>query len=113
MTRTRSDASWSGRSRVFGPTVGAWQRAIFVQFLAESVALTMLAGVVGTVLSLMGVALVAHGMQVSGSEGPAPLIVPASVLVIFATLVGTGVAAGLLPALRAARVEPAISLRAA
>jgi putative ABC transport system permease protein len=92
--------------------VGASHRAIFGQFLAESVAVTILAGAVGAALALGGVAAVAHGMEVSGAEGPIPLIVPSSVLAIFATLVGTGVGAGMLPALRASRVEPAISLRA-
>lgn len=92
--------------------VGASQRAIFLQFLSESVAVTLLAGFVGTALAVAGALLVAHGMQTSGAEGPAPVVVLSSVVAIFVTLVGTGVAAGLLPAVRASRIEPAISLRA-
>jgi len=43
----------------------------------------------------------------------APVLLPDRVAIVMASLVAIGIAAGILPAARAARVDPAVSLRAA
>jgi putative ABC transport system permease protein len=84
---------------------GARPRHVAAQFLAESAVLGTLGGLVGTSLGVGTVLLIAiindwtailHPLTV----GPAPLV---------GTVVG--LAAGLYPALRAARIEPADALR--
>jgi putative ABC transport system permease protein len=104
------------RTREIGlrKAIGASNGAIFVQFLAEAVAITGLSGLAG---GLLGWGLVAYraslvptseyGVQLTS----APLLLPGTILAIAGTLSGVGLLAGLLPALRAMRVEPAIALR--
>jgi len=42
-----------------------------------------------------------------------PMLLPGRVVMVMTTLVVVGIAAGVLPALRAARIDPAVSLRGA
>ncbi len=86
--------------------VGASRAAIFSQFLAESLAATLLAGVAGLALGWLAI------RTLGGGEGPGAIFVPSSAIFVLVTLVGVGLAAGVLPALRASKVEPAIALRA-
>jgi putative ABC transport system permease protein len=86
-------------------SLGARGRHILGQFLAESGALGVLGGLVGTslgVLTVLTVALVRNWTAVihPGTVAAAPLIGLA-----------TGVLAGLYPAWRASRIEPAEALR--
>ncbi|BBC33027.1 Efflux ABC transporter, permease protein [Streptomyces graminofaciens] len=86
-------------------SLGAGGRHILGQFLAESGALGMLGGLVGTslgVLTVLTVAVVRDWTAVihPGTVAAAPLIGLA-----------TGVLAGLYPAWRASRIEPAEALR--
>ncbi|WP_329621800.1 ABC transporter permease [Streptomyces sp. NBC_01255] len=85
--------------------LGARGRHITVQFLAESGALGAIGGLVGTALgvcTVIGVALVREWT---------PVVHPTAV--VAAPLIGlvTGVVAGLYPAWRASRIEPAEALR--
>jgi len=102
------------RTREIGlrKAIGASNGAIFAQFLAEALAVTVASGAVGAALGWVAVqgakALIGEGSTMS----PVPLLRPQAFLVIVATMIAVGVAAGLLPAARAARTDPAVSLRA-
>ena len=103
----------SERTREIGlrKAVGASNREVFLQFLTETLAVTVVAGLVGTAIGWLAVRGVAAAVG-AGSilQGP-PVLRPGAVATIFATLVGVGIVAGLLPARRATRTDPAIALR--
>ena len=91
--------------------VGATNRAIFAQFLAEATAVCGASGVAG---ALLGVGLTKLVAAISPPESPLaspPLLDPFAVAVVVGSLVGVGIVAGVLPALRAARIPPAEALR--
>jgi putative ABC transport system permease protein len=93
--------------------LGARDRDVFVQFLAEAAAVCVLSGALGAALgaaAIQGMAALVRA-QGSGFTSP-PELSAAGIVGVAAALVVVGIAAGLLPALRAARVEPAESLRA-
>ncbi|WP_327415733.1 ABC transporter permease [Streptomyces sp. NBC_01233] len=85
--------------------LGARGRHISLQFLAESGALGALGGLVGTSLGSVTVVLVAVIREWT------PVIHPLTVLAAPAIGLLTGVLAGLYPAWRASRIEPAEALR--
>ncbi|MFF8836136.1 ABC transporter permease [Streptomyces sp. NPDC015130] len=85
--------------------LGARARHVTAQFLTESGALGAVGGLVGTALgvcTVVGVAL---------ARDWTPVVHPAAVVAAPLIGLGTGVAAGLYPAWRASRVEPAEALR--
>ncbi|MET9292479.1 ABC transporter permease [Streptomyces sp. NPDC003077] len=85
--------------------LGARGRHITAQFLAESAALGLLGGLVGTslgVVTVVGVVL---------ARDWTPVIDPVTVIAAPAIGLLTGVLAGLYPAWRASRIEPAEALR--
>lgn len=85
--------------------LGARQRHVAIQFLAESGTLGMIGGLIGTSVGVGAVVTVAYLRDWT------PILQPATVLP--APLVGaaTGLLAGLYPAWRASRIEPADALR--
>jgi putative ABC transport system permease protein len=90
--------------------VGATSRDVFVQFLAEAVVVGVASGLLGTGAGLLLTALAAgplraSGMNVTGS--PDPLTVGA----IAFSLALVAIVAGVLPAVRAARIPPSEALR--
>ncbi len=104
----------SERTREIGlrKAIGASNGAIFAQFLAESLCVTMISGVLGIGVGTVMALGLARYAAVSTVPVVPPVIVPEVLFAILAVIVVVGVAAGLLPAMRAARIEPAVSLRA-
>jgi putative ABC transport system permease protein len=87
-------------------SIGASDQAIFLQFLVESVSLSLVGGVLGTALGY-GITMLAGQAFESGlSVSPGALTLAAG----FA--VGIGLSAGVYPALRASRFAPVDALRA-
>jgi len=102
------------RTREIGlrKAVGASSRAIFTQFLAEATAVCGVSGVIGAALGVGFTQLMA---AISPPEGPfasTPVLVPSTAALIVGALVLVGIVAGVVPAVRAARVPPAEALRA-
>jgi putative ABC transport system permease protein len=85
--------------------IGAQPRDIHRQFLAEAVALALVGGVLGLLTAAGAVA--ALGAMLGWPMSVRPLAIAASIVVSAAT----GVVFGLLPARRAARLDPMVALR--
>jgi putative ABC transport system permease protein len=86
--------------------VGASRREILGQFLVESVMISLLGGFVGIVIGLA----IPLSVRLFTSEVKVP-VSPLSVLVAFAVSFTVGVGFGLLPARRAAELNPTEALR--
>ncbi|MDQ1392204.1 MAG: putative transport system permease protein [Acidimicrobiaceae bacterium] len=93
------------RTREIGirKAIGAPKSAILIQFLVEAVLLSLIGGVVGVVVGLLGSQFRIDGVQ--------PVIVPSSILLAFGVAVVVGVFFGLYPANRAASLRPIDALR--
>jgi putative ABC transport system permease protein len=93
------------RTREIGirKTVGARRSDILSQFLAEAVLLSMLGGLVGVGIGLLGSRFKIDGVQ--------PVVAWYSVGLAFGVSVAVGLFFGLYPASRAAALPPAVALR--
>jgi putative ABC transport system permease protein len=91
--------------------VGASGRDIFLQFLAEAAAVCGLSGLLGALLGI-GMTQLLGGVSPPGTPTSSPPVLdPVTLAAIVMSLVATGMLAGMLPALRAARVPPSEALR--
>jgi putative ABC transport system permease protein len=102
-------ASISERVREIGirKSVGAGTLDIFIQILVESVVIAILGGLAGLVASFALVNLI-------GSFSPtenAPIVTVTALAIAFGFSVLVGVAAGIFPAVKAARLNPIQALR--
>lgn len=86
-------------------TVGATQRDIFLQFLAEAWLLSAIGGCVGLIASLVICRTLSWLTPIK------PMVTPAIVLLSFGMSGGVGMVFGLLPAVRAAKKDPVESIR--
>jgi putative ABC transport system permease protein len=101
------------RTREIGlrKAVGAPGGAIFRAFLAEATTVCVLAGVLGSALGIGLAEFVAGHMEEDQRVISPPRVEPAAILGLVAVLVTVGIASGVLPAWRAARIPPAEALR--
>ena len=94
-------------------SLGARPGDIKLQFLAESVALCVAGGVVGTLAGYAGAFGLASAVVRFNSsfEGLTPAVQPSLVLLVFCICAGIGIVFGYYPAAKAARLNPAQTLR--
>jgi putative ABC transport system permease protein len=101
----------SERTREIGlrKALGATNRSIMLQFFAEGILLTVGSGLIGMAMAGGFMALLGNYNGPGGFDPPR--LVPKTAILAIASLTLAGVAAGLYPARKAARLEPVEALR--
>ena len=100
-------ASVTERTREIGirRALGAKRRDITTQFLIETIALTTVGGLAGIALGLISIRFVGKPLKIEPIVSTLTLVIP----LLMAVLVG--LASGLYPAMRAAKLDPITALR--
>ena len=107
------------RTREIGveKALGARRRHIFLQFLAEALTITLLGGVFGIILSYVvalsvGRMTLYSAMAKHAEAGDIRLIInPMTLVIAVLILAGVGLVSGMIPAIRASRLDPIEALR--
>ena len=89
--------------------VGARRREIVMQFFLETFAVTSIGGLLGVALGVLG-CLVLGGLDYPDLV-PIPILKPGVVVAALVVMSVVGIAAGIIPAWRASRIDPALTLR--
>ena len=100
-------ASIQERTREIGIriTVGARRRDIFIQFLVQTVLITFIGGVLGTIVGLSILEMVSGYLDIK-------LVAELSMVVVALTVsVGIGLLSGIIPAIIASKLNPVEALR--
>ncbi|MEK6794668.1 MAG: ABC transporter permease [Spirochaetota bacterium] len=100
-------ASISERIREIGvrKSVGAGNLDIFMQFLVETVMLSIFGGMFGVGLGSVLTVIIAHFIGIAG------VIAPMSIIVAISSSCGIGLVFGLYPSFKAAKLDPITALR--
>jgi putative ABC transport system permease protein len=95
------------RTREIGlrKAVGAKRRDILLQFLSESVGLTLVGGIFGVVLGSAAAVAIVRSMDLQGGASPAAIVMA------FLVSAAVGVFFGVYPAHKASKLEPIEALR--
>jgi len=89
--------------------IGARRRDIVRQFFLETLSITLLGGATGMAIGVGG--CLALGMLTVPDLVPVPVLSGRVVLLSFGVMTTVGLSAGVIPAWRASRVEPSVTLR--
>jgi putative ABC transport system permease protein len=102
------------RTREIGlqKAIGASNRRVFAEVVAETLLVTMVAGCLGVLVAWLGVTLSARGIAPGQTMQAVPVLELRRVVTTLATLVGVALLSAVLPAVRAIRTDPAAALRA-
>lgn len=87
--------------------IGATQQDILIQFMIEAIILSAAGGIVGTVIGVGGVALVAAVTPLKAGISPVAIVLAVGISG------GIGLFFGVVPAKRAAKLDPIVALRSA
>jgi putative ABC transport system permease protein len=93
-------------------SVGASSGAIFAEFVAEAAMVCVLSGGLGAALGVGAARLLASLAKPGSALGATPVLDAFTIAVFVGSLVLVGMIAGVAPAVRAARTDPSVALRA-
>ncbi len=86
-------------------SIGATEKDIIYQFLLEAIAISLFGGIVGVILGIAGAKVIAAYADIS------TVISFASILISFGIAVSIGIIFGIMPAQKAAKMDPISALR--